>query len=387
MSLKGEPGEGIMKGICALLIDRTIILAAIVLCAVSSDVFSQTVIENPGVPVSKTAGRTIALKEILKITDESGEFFFKSPSSMKEGPDGSLYLRDNEQILRFDKNGKFVRNYFKKGQGPGEMTYAIGLFPTQAGLCVQASGPQKLVWFDDAGKLLKEPSVRPKGRMSMNLLGILDAKYIFSGTEFPRISGEPQYVDNPYSLLAWTEGSDEPKVLSAFPVNSYIVTSGSGGGGMMSIASFMAVPFGSKSFVVVHTCEYLVKLFDLESNAVVRTFSRKYERVESPPPSAEDKKPVMIINNKQISNPRQKYLNDISKVIARGDKIWVVTSTKDAKKGRLIDVFDAAGKYVDAFFLNIPTGQYAIFGENLYTAEKLPDETYVIKKYSIEWRE
>jgi len=364
-----------------------IIGLAAVLSICTSPVLGQAVIENPSAPASRTAGRTISFKEILKITDESGEFFFKYPRIMAEGPDGSFYVQDNEQILRFDPNGKFVRNYFKKGQGPGEMTYAMGLFATSAGLCVQASGPQKLIWFDDTGKLLKEPSPRPKGRMSMILLGILNGKYIFSGTEFPRISGEPQYVDNPYSLMAWTEASAEPNVLSAFPVNSYIVTSGSGGGGMMSIASFMAVPFGSKSFVVVHTCEYLVKLFDFESNAVVRTFSRKYERVESPPPSAEDKKPVMIINNKQISNPRQKYLNDISKIIARGDKIWVVTSTKDTKKGRLIDVFDAAGKYVDAFFLNIPTGQYAIFGKNLYTAEKLPDETYAIKKYAIEWKD
>lgn len=367
---------------------RIFVFAAILAVGISGG-FAQTVIENPATPASKTAGRMIALKEILKITDESGEFFFKSPGNLREGPDGSIYLRDDEQILRFDKNGKFVRNYFKKGQGPGEMTYAIGLFPTQAGLCVQASDPQKLVWFDDAGKLLKEPSVRPKGRMSMILAGISNDIYYFYGNEFPRVSGEPQYVDNPYSLMAWNEGSEEPKALSAFPVKCYIVTSrlGAGSGGMMAIARFLAVPNGSKSFVIVHTSEYLLKVFDVGSNTVVRTITRKYDRIEPPPPSAEDKKPIMMIDNKQISFPRQKFLNDISNVIVQGEKIWAVTSTKDPKKGTLVDVYDAAGKYIDAFYLNIPAPIYRIFGDHLYAAEKNPDETYAIKKYVIEWRD
>jgi len=95
----------------------------------------------------------------------------------------------------------------------------------------------------------------------------------------------------------------------------------------------------------------------------------------------------MIIGYKPFAFPRQKYQSDISNLFVRGERIWAVTSTKDPKKGTLIDVYDAAGKYIDAFYLNIPTGQYGIFGDHFYAAEKNPDETYVIKKYSIEWRE
>lgn len=29
-------------------------------------------------------------------------------------------MKDTNQLLRFDKKGQFLRNYFVKGQGPGE---------------------------------------------------------------------------------------------------------------------------------------------------------------------------------------------------------------------------------------------------------------------------
>jgi len=372
------------RKLCALMaLSRVVVLFA---CAQAA--FSQTVIENPDKPLSKNAGRTIGLKEVLKITDESGEFFFKYPRIAAEGPDGSIYVMDNEQILGFEKDGRFIRNYFKKGQGPGEMTYAIGPFATSEGLCVQASSPEKLVWFDPSGKLLREHPIRQKERISVRLLDIKGDLYLFSGSEFPRFekAGE-QYVDAVQSLLTWKGGDDPPKKFSTFSTPVYLYGSGSGGGGMMSLAPFLTVPWRSASIVVVHTPEYLLKISDMDAGAIVKTISRKYQRIETPPPTPEDKKPRLIINGKEIMAPRQKYLNDISKVIAQGDRIWVVTSTKDPKKGTLIDVFDDAGKYIDAFYLNIPAPVYAIYGANLYAAEKNPDETYVVKKYAIEWKD
>jgi hypothetical protein len=37
--------------------------------------------------------------------------------------------------------------------------------------------------------------------------------------------------------------------------------------------------------------------------------------------------------------------------------------------------------------LNIPSMTYAIFKDVLYSTEKAQDETIVIKKYKIEWRD
>jgi hypothetical protein len=347
---------------------------------------AQQVVENPAKPLSKNAGRVIELKEVLKITDEGGEFYFKGPRISAVGPDGSIFVQDNQQILRFDKEGKFVRNYLKKGQGPGEMIYAGPLILGEKGLCIQVLNPPKLVWFDDAGRLLKEPALRPKGGMSLILFAMMKDVYYLYGSEFLQITGEPQYLDKPYWITAWTEGGEEPKSLSAFPVKTYIISSGTGATGMFTVGTFLAVPYQSRYLVIVHTSEYLLKVFDVESNAVIRSISRKYERIETPPAKSKDKSETVTLVGKTYPAPRQKYLNDISKVFIQNDAIWAATSTKDPKKGVLIDVFSAAGAYTDSFYLNVSTGQFEISGDFCYTVEKNTDETYAIKKYKIEWK-
>ncbi|MCJ7617680.1 MAG: hypothetical protein MUO43_14205, partial [Desulfobacterales bacterium] len=40
---------------------------------------AQDIIENPEKSLSKNTGRVLELKEVLRITDESGEFYFSRP--------------------------------------------------------------------------------------------------------------------------------------------------------------------------------------------------------------------------------------------------------------------------------------------------------------------
>ena len=82
---------------------------------------AQTVIENPAKPLRKEAGRIVELQKVMQIDEEADKFFFKYPRSLKIAPDGTLFALDQDQLLRFDGDGRFLRNYFKKGQGPGEL--------------------------------------------------------------------------------------------------------------------------------------------------------------------------------------------------------------------------------------------------------------------------
>ncbi len=63
-------------------------------------VFSQEIIENPAKPLNPNAGRILKLEEVLRITDEGGEFFFKRPSLLQIADDGCIFLYDSEQFLR-----------------------------------------------------------------------------------------------------------------------------------------------------------------------------------------------------------------------------------------------------------------------------------------------
>jgi hypothetical protein len=82
---------------------------------------SGQIVENPAKPKAANAGRLLRLTEVWKITDEGGEFFFKYPNNLQIAEDGSIFVVDSDEFLKFSPEGKFLRNIFKKGQGPGEI--------------------------------------------------------------------------------------------------------------------------------------------------------------------------------------------------------------------------------------------------------------------------
>ena len=74
------------------------------------------------------------------------------------------------------------------------------------------------------------------------------------------------------------------------------------------------------------------------------------------------------------------------------DKLWVVTSTVDEKKGILVDVFDREGNYVDNFYLTYPEGVVpysvgtwikAASDDFIYSVEKGGEEEVFILKNRI----
>jgi len=113
----------------------------------TSIILAQEMIENPGKPLSKKAGRILKLKEVLRIGDVGDEFYFRFPKNLKVTPDGSIFIQDIDQLLHFDQNGKFVRNFFKKGRGPGEMGYVINYCFHDGNIIIQSSMPYKILWF------------------------------------------------------------------------------------------------------------------------------------------------------------------------------------------------------------------------------------------------
>jgi len=101
------------------------VLSALMVSALSAAPAAQF-IENPGTPPAKNAGRQIKITEVLRITDEDGNFYFKSPGSLQIAPDGSIFVVDDKQFLKFNKEGKFIANLQKTGEGPGEYTHLLG---------------------------------------------------------------------------------------------------------------------------------------------------------------------------------------------------------------------------------------------------------------------
>ncbi len=353
---------------------------------------AQSVVENPAKPKAANAGRVIAPQEILAISDEgASDYYFKWPHALAAGPDGGLLLTDVDQVLWFGGDGRFLGNLFKKGQGPGEMPWTGTPVAAGKAVVVYSVSPGKLVYFDAAGRYEKEIAARVEGRSGLSLIGYLPGRFFFEGYEFPRVSGDPDFVDNPRTIYAVSETDGSFTTLETFVTRAFAVTAG-GGSGMFNVTSLIAAPFQNRFLVLTHTEDYLIKLFDPAANKVVSEFRRPYSRVKGEPLTEAEKRGGIIINDKHYTRPERKFENDVKNLLVRNGEIWAVTSTKDKSKGILIDVFDGEGVYRDCFWLRLSEtairslqspGQCALEGETLWVTEGVLGETFSIKKFRV----
>jgi hypothetical protein len=355
------------------------------------------IVENPAKPRAANAGRVIVPEEVLSISDEgTRDYYFKVPRDLTIAPDGSLFLIDEFQVLQFDNAGKFVRNLYKKGQGPGEMSCVRSCLTTEKNVIIHADSPNRLLFFDYAGRYEKEIPMRALTgrRYGPKTLLSLGGKFFIQSADWPIAKGDPDYIEGPHTILALNAATLESQELSSFPTISYVNTSGDGREtGLYEISSFFAVPFKGKYLALSHTSEYLIKIYDPVADKVIREFRRAYERVKPEPPAEIEKKGNLIIGGKRFIRPERRFQNDVKIILTRGDEIWAVTSTKDKAKGVLIDVFDGQGIFRNSFYLRLPKpglnqlgwpGRCTLDSDFLWVAESDNDDViFTIKKYRL----
>ncbi len=349
---------------------------------------AQEIIENQAKPQSKNAGRIVELKEVMRIDDIGGDYYFQYPYNIKVAPDGSLFVTDREQLIHFDPDGKFIGNYFKNGQGPGEMQAIGDYFFADNNLLVHDRRLQKILRFDFNGEFVREFRIHELPIFTRLHLYYKNNYYFFRH-RIPSTEGKASVIDVPYDLILAVEGRQEIEKLITLPVESFAVSSGRSGA-MASIAELITIPFGEKYLVLCHTQDYLIKIFDVQSQEIIRSFRRKYERVKVP-----EGRPVgarIGSGGKTYTAPR-KFLNDISKFLEVNNNLWIMTSSAHKDKGILMDVYNFEGQYIDNFYLrfheandpiSLSNRPMTVSGDNLYMLVRNEDETYSIKKYLIE---
>jgi hypothetical protein len=351
----------------------------------------QPIIENPATPLSKNQGRVASLTEVLRITDRGQkEYYFEYPSRLHLALDGSIFVLDVDQLLQFDQDGKFVRNYFKKGQGPGELNFVSDFCLAANHLIIHNLNPSKVVWFDFSGNLVKDLSVRiPSG--STEFLLFDGEAYYFKKLSFPEIKGMQGIIESPQAIISWRESDDRIIDVGDFPVRAYFKRSEDGAAGFIPLNKLIWVS-APETLYVSHTSEYLVKAVDLKTGRIMRLIRHSYKRVKPPPDLAGGLRGGAIIDGKELVAPAPDYVDDIANLFLHESDLWVATSVQDKDRGTLIDVFDPDGRYVDCFYMKLPAAPYRhlerpaphiVSGNFLYAVEKNPDETYSIDKYRI----
>ncbi len=154
------------------------------------------------------------------------------------------------------------------------------------------------------------------------------------------------------------------------------------GGASSGLGRLTSIPYKNKFLFISNTEDYLVKLYDMDSNKNLRSFKRKYKRVK--PPKDYRWGGIYSRDGTRMGPPPPKYFTDLSAFYIVNDKLWVRTSTRDDVKGYLIDVFEFDGRFVDSFFLKTDLrGIISTHVDSIFIRETDEDELVTVVKYTI----
>lgn len=350
-------------------------------------------IANPKNPLNQNAGRIVTLEEIMRINDKHEGYFFQFPNNFKVTADGSLFFKDKNQFLKFDKDGKFIGNFFRYGQGPGELQFIENYILQDDRIIIFDRPLSKIMFLTQAGELVSEQKLRIPGLDS--LLTKYGGNFFFFKSTPPETKGVPEIVELDENLISVMADGESMKQILVFP-RPYMIMKAGNSSFVDPRAKLLRCPRDEDTVFVSHTPEYMIKLLSLKKNKVLFQFNREYERVK---PTKESKKYIPGGNYGKISIggawfevPVAKYHLDIQMMFLVEDKLWVITSTVDEKKGILVDVFDKEGNYFDNFYLSYPEGVVpysvsswikAVSDGLIYTVEKGGAEEFFIVKNRI----
>lgn len=330
------------------------------------------IVENPARPAAKDAGRILKLTEIWRITDDRGGFFFRSPRNPQFAADGSFFIADKEELLRFSSEGKFIKNIFRQGQGPGEIDSSFIHFTQGSSLFIRDLNSWRF-WRADFDGVLEEQIVigNTEGRA---LIGVVPRGYIFLRMVWPpRSEWTGRLMEIIHFIDFVAKDGSERNGIATFKTRAFLRPQAATNWD----STTAAVSPGGTSLFAFFGRDYLVEVVDLVSGRAMKKFRRTYPKV----PHVENSWESDL--RKKYGFPKIEYETDIRGLYPADGRVWVETSTEDKTKGRLIDVFDEDGRFADSFYLGAGRSLMAVREGVVFCQEKNEDETIAVVKYRI----
>jgi hypothetical protein len=321
-------------------------------------------VDNPAQPTAKNAGRIVKLEEVLRIKDDGVTAVFRLPRKLALGADGSLFFHDfaeGDRLYRYSPEGKLRYKILKTGQGPGESQHVSNFFLEGDRIRVQAWTPPKIMDFGLDGRYLSEiPTESTHGLHSLFMAG---GKIYGLRDEIPHSQAifKTGLIETPYSLYEISPDFKTWRKLQDFPVRHSIKNHSWVRLDMIDAAA------GGLFVYVVHAAEYRIDQFGLVSGKLERIITRAYERQRI----MSKKQAVEEPETQGVQMPSFAFMFDISQIHTVKDRLWIFTSTERAGGNeRLVDVFDAEGRFVDSFYLQFPdAGRNHRISKSLITDE------------------
>ena len=350
------------------------------------------VIKNPEEPLYGEI--TLELEEDLSIGREDDEnYFFYKIRDIQVDKTGNIYVLDsgNYRVQKFDEKGNYLLTIGRKGQGPGELNWPIGLrVDDETGNIYVNVGLRKIVIFDKEGNYM-DRDINPEE----NLIDF----YLDSDRNIWGKFWWPGY----HSLKKVNHQGKVEKTLAKFPfelVNKTVRAERLGNNKVRSLIFTTTHGYEHDLFIskidnqaFIHACskDYELNIIDKEGNIIFKIRKDEpYKKITSKEKDEIENGIKMRVMMKgypirEISLNFPEHMPFFYSIITdcKG-RIYVQTKWEDreGKKIRVYDIFSRDGYYL--YRTIIPNRPYVIKKGYLYTCIVNEDTVNeFVKRYKI----
>jgi len=339
------------------------------------------VIENPKEPAPpKGALIKLSLKEEFSLGQGGAdEEMFSEITGLDVDNDGNIYILDRKErkVRIFDRTGKFLKQFGKEGQGPGEMSMPLSLQITHKNeLVVTDALNQRLSFYSLQGEFLRALSTANALGLSLPVFdtqgNIVAQQVVPPGSGETRIMQEARKYDGELNTLFTIASIDISSVIQG-KINPYqfIIFYQLGKDDSIFFSNYEEY-----EIKVLNPKGKLVKRILKDYDPVKVTEKDKEEFMERLPGEAD---PVRDrIEFPKEFPPYQNFTLD------QQGRLFVRTFERGKKEGEyFLDVFDSEGQYI----AKIPfKGEPRVWKtQRLYAVDEDEDGFQLLRIYSASW--
>ncbi len=338
------------------------------------------VVYNPKNPVPPPgAPKEIIHKEDLCIGDEEGieDFMFSQIRSVQVDEEENIYVLDSKEVCIkvSDKNGRHIRTFGKRGQGPGELQSPTRMHLTaEKEILIYDPMNRRLSYFSLDGECRRETSTGKyslqrtipdsKGNIITQLLNPGD-KFVYEIKKFDSSL-------NPVFAIEAIEEELTPYVLNMVSptLNVRVMKNDDIAWGYSSkYEIFIVSPDGKTTRKIVKDYDP-VKITEEEKEEMIKdTFGE-----QGAPPQY------------KLRFPKNHYPYYFF-ICGEDGRIYVRTYKKDKEGNFSYDVFDPEGRYIAKFSLPGIDFLYVIKKNKMYSMVWEDEKGIpVVKRYSVTWK-
>ena len=366
-------------------------------------------VHNQDIPIHPD--RTVEFEEELTITgedEETGDIYLYQLYFFTVDEYNNVYAADPREckIAVFDKDGKCIRTFGKKGQGPGEFQSIrnIEIMP-DGNLFVIDSRNRRCSIINSEGKFQESFNFSLKGASFNDIFFFVDKTFTGRVSTFGGEKGGKLFVKTFDFNGKEIQNYGEFRVPHRESVTEYDEHGSSG-------TYAMSPPYAPKSIFasdrdrnLIYHCinsEYLIEVFDFNGK-IISKIDRPYDSL---PFTGEDEKeffdnfrnrpgqdPKFEKVLKKLKMPDVKTIAEFMCVDDKGN-LWIKTQEEKEVGGKKLtayDIFNSDGFYETKIWSDIPDLYYypALFkNSKFYRLEMNRDEgTTSIIRYNVTWTE